>query len=170
MPIRKLTCSRCGKTGRHGIATHIKFCAIDPMPRFWAKVNKTVGCWLWTGSKTSRGYGDLTVMKRHVLAHRFSYEVKYGPVPAGMHVLHKCDTPLCVRPSHLFPGTDADNMLDKARKGRNTGSLTLDQVREIKAALKDWTYGLSAKLANKYGVTLTTIGAIKSGRNYGHVT
>lgn len=89
-----------------------------PDVRFWKHVRKTESCWIWTGG-TITGYGqfhptDTRVMK----AHRFSWELHYGPIPAGLWVLHRCDTPPCVRPDHLFLGTHADNMADARAKGR----------------------------------------------------
>jgi hypothetical protein len=89
--------------------------------RFWAKVCKTDTCWLWTGVK-SVGYGhmwDGSGRPKH--AHRLSWEIHHGPIPSGMDVLHRCDTPACVRPDHLFIGTASDNMLDAVSKGRHGG-------------------------------------------------
>lgn len=89
--------------------------------RFWAKVNKTDGCWLWTGCKDPKGYGYIGTGGRRgptKSAHRVSYELEHGEVPEGLHVLHDCDTPSCVRPSHLFAGTPLDNTRDMMRKGR----------------------------------------------------
>lgn len=85
--------------------------------RFWAKVTKTAGCWLWTGCVVRR-YGQFGVSPGvSARAHRFSYELAYGPIPEGMFVCHKCDTPLCVNPTHLFLGTNSDNQLDAVQKG-----------------------------------------------------
>ena len=81
------------------------------------------GCWIWTGSR--RGvevknghYGGFWKDGKSVLAHRMSYELFVGPIPEGMFVLHKCDVPLCVKPEHLWLGTQAQNMQDAIRKGR----------------------------------------------------
>jgi flavin-binding protein dodecin len=112
--------------------------------RFWSYVNKTDSCWLWTGGLSSNGYGHFTVLKpqrKAYRAHRFVYESIYGEIPAGRFVCHKCDTPACVRPDHLFLGTPQDNMDDKIRKGRQlcgeqcNKKLTWAKVREIRAAL-----------------------------------
>ncbi len=79
------------------------------------------GCWLWTGPKSGNGYGAVSLGRGtngpHG-AHRIAYLLWVGLIPEGLQVLHHCDTPLCVRPSHLFLGTHADNMADKTRKGR----------------------------------------------------
>ncbi len=87
--------------------------------RFWAKVNKTEGCWLWTGAKQGK-YGALTIPGRRepLRAHRLSWELHNGPIPDGLWVLHHCDNPPCVKPEHLFLGDRRDNMLDAAAKGR----------------------------------------------------
>lgn len=89
--------------------------------RFWEKVEKSDGCWLWTGSTIS-GYGYLhsgdKLVRKPLRAHRASWAIHHGPIPDGLWVLHHCDTPLCVRPDHLFLGDRRANMLDAARKGR----------------------------------------------------
>lgn len=86
--------------------------------RFWTKVKIAKQCWEWTASTYKKGYGSFWLNGRNVRAHRFSYEMLIGPIPAGMKVLHKCDNPKCVRPDHLFLGTINDNNKDKARKNR----------------------------------------------------
>ena len=80
------------------------------------------GCWLWTRSVDSGGYGMIRVQGIQIGAHRLSYITHRGPIPAGMMVCHKCDTPLCINPDHLFLGTALDNFRDMQRKGRGKGS------------------------------------------------
>ncbi len=90
--------------------------------RFWASVDREGnmgGCWMWRGAKTSYGYGKMRDHYKHVGTHRVSYMLNIGPIPIGMHVLHKCDNPACVNPSHLFLGTQSDNMKDMFKKKRN---------------------------------------------------
>jgi hypothetical protein len=85
--------------------------------RFWKNVKKTEGCWLWTGASTF-GYGTISKDGSQRKATRVSWEIFYGYDPVGKHLLHKCDTPACVRPDHLFLGNDRDNHRDRAIKGR----------------------------------------------------
>jgi hypothetical protein len=88
------------------------------MKRFSEKVHKTSGCWLWTASLHKDGYGTFWYQGLVQLAHRVSWTLANGPIPEGMSVLHHCDTPACVRPDHLFLGTQLDNVVDMDTKGR----------------------------------------------------
>src|SRR4030043_361681 len=86
--------------------------------RFWNKVNKTDDCWIWTAYCNKKEYGCFKFQDKSELAHRVSWIIHNGPIPNGLHVLHKCDNPPCVRPDHLFLGTDKDNANDRISKGR----------------------------------------------------
>lgn len=148
--------------------------------RFWERVDKSDegGCWLWTGTKDRHGYGRLTVADDHATtkAHRVAWELTHGAVPAGLSVLHKCDTPACVRPSHLFVGTQTDNMKDAAQKGRlrlpkqrfgadhPNSKLTSDQAREVYQPVRA---GHSKnQLSKQFGVDRNVIRNIAARRSY----
>lgn len=129
--------------------------------RFWARVRKSNGCWEWTGHRHYKGYGVFKAPSSKLLkAHRFSWELERGPIPDGLCVLHCCDNPPCVRPDHLWLGTNAENMADMVAKGRSqrrcgssvAGSkLTVLRVQSIRAAAA--AGGLTYKeIGQKFGV------------------
>lgn len=137
--------------------------------RFWMKVQKTRGCWYWTsneGGKTLK-YGMLSVPQGHEgMAHRISWEIHFGKIPEGLLVLHKCDNPKCVKPSHLFLGTPQDNMDDMVRKRRSLygekspqAKLSAIQVERIRKLYTSGKYS-QQKLGEMFGVHQTNIGFI----------
>lgn len=79
-------------------------------------------CWLWMGSLDRSGYGKFTFKDQSIRAHRFMWEKENGPIPAGIFACHRCDTPRCCNPRHIFIGTPAANTRDSMLKGRH-GSL-----------------------------------------------
>jgi len=97
------------------------------LERFWKHVAPMMddrGCWEWAASRQPSGYGQLMEQTKRVplYAHRLSWQLHNGSIPAGMHVLHHCDNRGCVNPDHLFLGTNYDNILDCKQKGRNNGA------------------------------------------------
>ena len=97
--------------------------------RFWAKVNKTDTCWLWTAA-TTKGYGKINSgggLGKMLLAHRVAYEMLVGPIPEGLQLDHLCRVTLCVNPKHLEPVTNRENVLRGenfiAKKARQTECL-----------------------------------------------
>ena len=149
--------------------------------RFWRRVKKTRSCWLWTASVRRGGYGQIWDGSNIVSAHRLSWEMVNGKIPRGVHVLHKCDTPRCVRPSHLFIGDNDDNMHDMRDKGRRKGirssygathgmakltDLKVLTIRELCAA-GIWS---KRKIARRFGVTHPLISQIHKRNIWRHLT
>jgi hypothetical protein len=112
--------------------------------KFWERVNKDgpvpahvpeLGpCWVWTGYVFANGYGGLAPSKlERLYAHRIAWKIYHGE-ESKLDVLHRCDNPVCVRDTHLFEGTDADNTADKCAKGRDDcfRRLTWDEVQAIR--------------------------------------
>lgn len=139
--------------------------------RLWAKITKSDDCWEWTAGRMGRGYGAIKHGGRMRSAHRVMWELANGPIPKGLFVLHRCDNPLCVRPDHLFLGTQADNMRDCAVKGRTSrnerhgrSKLLPDQVREIRARQSNGE--THASIASRFGVSEGCIDRIINGKNW----
>ena len=85
--------------------------------RFWSFVEKTHYCWIWNGCKT-QGYGEISINGMPKRCNRYSWNLHFGKIPRGLLVCHSCDNPACVRPDHLFLGSQKDNMQDCLKKGR----------------------------------------------------
>jgi hypothetical protein len=141
--------------------------------RFWGKVNKTEDCWLWEGAlcskgKSDTGYGTFSIDADGTMqmTHRFSWELHNGPIPEGLRVLHTCDVKRCVRPDHLFLGTQKQNMEDKVAKGRHPKSLTPKQVLAIQEAYCGKPRPSQQQLAERFGVHQTTISNVIRGVGY----
>jgi hypothetical protein len=130
------------------------------------------GCWLWTLASDGSGYGHAYFPGRgRIKAHRLAWLLFCGNT-YGQSVLHRCDTPPCVNPSHLFLGTHDDNMADRSAKNRQArhfgesnprAKLTIEQVREIRALVS--SAGTRA-LADRFGVTIENIRAIVQGKTW----
>ncbi len=134
--------------------------------RLWSKVHKTEGCWNWTGAQ-EHGRGRIASGTGRVLRpSRVSWELQNGPIQNGLFVLHKCDNPRCVRPDHLFLGTQKDNMHDMVSKGRKHTALTAEQVLRIRAA---WPAQSKNQIAKQFGVTKSCVSHVVKGRAWRHV-
>jgi hypothetical protein len=160
--------------------------------RFWSKVNKGESipahapelgpCWTWTAGTNKAGYGAFALQlegRPYAMhcAHRVSWYLEHGIWPT-LSVLHKCDNHACVRPDHLFLGTQLDNMQDMVRKGMKvaTGSpgesngncaLTEEQAREIYRRKRSGE--LQRVLADEYGIDQTHVSRI-GRKNWLHIS
>lgn len=177
-----LACKRCGTTfsarpceaGRYVYCS--KACRGDLEARFWEKVRKTEGCWLWEGaSPGDRGYGTIRVGDDNVGTHRVSWMLHYGPIPEGKIVCHHCDTPECVRPDHLFLGTEQDNIDDRDAKNRQArgetsgmSKLTDESVREIRR-LRSIGH-TQQDIADRFGVSSVAVSCVLLGKTWKHVS
>lgn len=126
-------------------------------------------CWGWGGPHSLNGYGQLFDGKQNIYAHRLSYQLFFGGLPAGMCVLHKCDNRECTNPNHLFLGTHQDNSNDKLAKhrearGERCGSAKLSNidVYAIRALLNIKVR--QKEIAKRFGVNQSTVSKISSGK------
>lgn len=141
-----------------------KYAVRTPEERFWQFVQKTDTCWLWTGATAPFGYGLFGVEGKAERAHRFSWEIHNGPIPEGLFVCHHCDVPACIRPDHLFLGTDMDNVHDMISKGRNW----IDDERRAKGerhGMAKLTEEIVLEIRTKYAENKPTFTEL--GKQYG---
>lgn len=138
------------------------------------------GCWLWIGRINKDGYGLITIgsrrddSKAQALAHRAMFAMKVQSIKGGQQVLHRCDSPGCVNPEHLFLGTQADNVADMVAKQRQQrgsrnghAKLTEQNVRVIRKLLVG---GVSKpEIGRRFGVDRSVISMISSGKRWRHV-
>lgn len=131
------------------------------------------GCWLWEKCVDKNGYGLTSYLGRQYRAPRLSYELFIGSIPDSYVVCHKCDTPLCINPKHLFVATQKENLEDAATKGRMNQPhgeqhphtrLTEAQVYYILGSDERNTI-----LAKELGVKQHTISSIRSGKRWKHI-
>lgn len=147
------------------------FAPVDPLSRLLDKCTPepTSGCWLWTAGVDNFGYGRFNFPKP-TAAHRASWALLRGAIPAGLCVLHRCDNPPCINPDHLFLGTKADNTADAAAKGRLRGTargtvpahvqkLSPADIVAIRAEYPGVPRRKHGAMARRYGVT---VGALRS--------
>ena len=181
--------SRVIRNGDDGAEIPLLGVALTPQQRLDAKstIVPFCGCQLWFGASVPSGYGVSHYEGRQQYAHRVAWQLKHGPIPDGLLVLHVCDMPACINVNHLFLGTDADNMADKMAKGRwkggapkgdrnpmygrrgvNTGErstnhkLTQKQVDEIRSTYKR---GVTRQvdIAERFGINQAHVSSIIRG-------
>ncbi|MBK9496899.1 MAG: HNH endonuclease [Xanthomonadales bacterium] len=141
--------------------------------KFWKHVNKSgskildTPCWEWSQPRSFGGYGIFSVNGKAKSAHRISWRMANGD-PGKFHVLHKCDNKICIRPEHLFLGTDWDNVRDRVAKGRTAqgethyrAKLTNAQIMSMRAMAKGGA--TQRKLAAKFDVTQSYVSRVIRG-------
>lgn len=179
---------------RHGLHSHCKPCSLARQEvrrrrlgvrqavkrslaqRFWERVDQrsAAECWAWTGARYNTGYGQLWSGTRSVGAHRVSWELHYGKVPAGHGVFHRCDNRPCVNPSHLFVGPQLANMRDKVSKDRQArgetdgnSRYTANMVREVRAR---YASGMTQREAGEpFGMKQAVVSDIVRRRTWRHI-
>lgn len=141
--------------------------------RIEAKVTRIpeAGCWVWMGTTTAGGYGQLLSGNKKHYAHRVSYEAFIGPIPNGMMVCHACDNPCCVNPSHLFLGTAKQNSEDMVSKNRSTfgeknpmSKLNASQVADIRRLVAEGK--TQQYVADLYAVSRRLVGMIARAKRW----
>ena len=150
---------------------------ITAADRFWLKVNKTENCWLWKAGVIG-DYGTFMFRGKPHRAHRVSWILAHGDIPEGLDVLHKCDTPKCVNPDHLFLGTQTDNTRDCESKGRaihpkgsdhGCSKLTDDEILEIRRIYNEQNMN-GGHLGRRFGVTRQLITKIVRREIWKHLS
>lgn len=148
--------------------------------RFLSKIYKKSDCWIWKGFVDKDGYGTFCLRNKdgshqNERAHRASWILKNGKIPGNLYILHKCDNPSCVRPSHLFLGTAKDNYTDSASKKRNifgernpSSKLTEENVRYIRSFYTG-KRGQVPFLSRKFNVSVHPIWMIVKNRTWKHL-
>jgi hypothetical protein len=161
--------------------------------RFWSKVAKTEYCWEWTAYRDRGGYGEFGIGSRIASAHRVAFELAFGPIPDGLHVLHVCDNRACCRNDdegwyevngilhprrgHLWLGTNLDNAIDRENKGRRVsvcgedhGNAVLSNAAVQKIRARYIPHVVTQKaLAEEFGCSEGAIWGVLHGRRYGSV-
>lgn len=179
------TCPHCGKDYRSRYRDQVyctHACATGHRPRqiwntperFWAMLDYSTEHHLWTGGQNGIGYGQWRYRGRTIVAHRLAWILTHGPIPEGLFVCHRCDTPLCCNPAHLFLGTHDDNMRDKSAKGRQArgeqqglARLTEDNVRAIRDQRASGV--ARAAIAAQFSISLATVGQIIRRKTWAHI-
>ena len=137
---------------------------------FWSQPEPNSGCWLWLGGVNWDGYAQGWDGKRRSRIARSAFEALVGPIPPGMNVLHRCDTPACVNPGHFFLGNQADNAADMVAKGRSPDrsgerngrtKLTANDIAAIRADTR-----ARAAIAEAFKISMTQLFRIRRGESW----
>ena len=162
MTTKPTTCRQCGAVfnrTRHVAFYCSKVCAVV------GRLDKSGPCWLWTGSKNSMGYGNLGFEGKGHYAHRIMFEDAHGSAEGGV-VCHRCDTPLCCNPDHLFLGTQADNLKDMRTKNRHFTKITAEDVLSMRSLRGKITL---KEMAQRFGVSFGCVNDIIYKKTWKHL-
>ena len=144
----------------------------DPIEKFNEKyiVDEETGCWNWQDTLLHNGYGRLQQNGKSIRAHRFAYEYYIEPIKEGLVCCHSCNNRRCVNPKHLRQDTQQSNMIDMALSNNCKDQiLSVEEVIEIKKALKHYYRGQIKYLAHYYKVSERQISHIKNGDRWSHI-
>lgn len=187
-----IACRVCGQafkptTRRQVSCNQACYGSWTPERRLWPRIDRSDanGCWWWLGSRNNKGYGMIGSRSfgdgskcQQMLVHRLVYELTYGPIHNGLHCLHRCDNGNkgCVRPDHLFLGTNLDNILDRVAKGRSPrgeqrslAKLTAEKVRDMRLRYAAGGHSYNA-IAREESISVAACFKAISGETWSHVT
>lgn len=163
---------RYGLPEPRGIVPKVRASLLDRFMHYTLPMPAEIGCWLWTGAKTPLGYGNIRVSGKTRLAHHIAMHL-FRDGTNGKCVLHRCDTPACVNPDHLFLGNQRDNVADMVAKGRQVSrcgeeagraKLTNDEVLAIRASTES-----QRKIASRYHVSPSLVCRIRRRDVWRHI-
>ncbi len=136
---------------------------LERMDRMYT-CNLETGCWDWMAWRDRKGYGGINISGRCRSAHRSYYEAKVGTIPDGKFLCHHCDNPGCVNPTHMFIGTNLDNVRDMHKKGRGAVQVPRLSSGDVKTIKRDASGLTQAQLAVRYGVSSTIISRVLNNK------
>ncbi len=151
---------------------------LKTIPAFYAKIDTSGDCWIWTASKSKRGYGACSLSYGSNKAHRVAYMLAFGPINKGNVICHICDNPSCVRPNHLVQGSQKENSHDAWSKGRGVQQslegeknpaakltpVVIDEMKRLRATgMFYW------KIAKQFGVSTTCAWQAIKGERWSHL-